>query len=64
MVSDTKPNSMAKGNWNKTKKKTKTKTNHSRKAYNLGDHYEQKLKSFLSDQVPLNLKVVKQDLPI
>ena len=41
--------SMAKGNLNKTEKnKTKT-TTYSMKAYNLGDYYQQKLKSTPQD---------------
>ena len=60
MVSDTKPNSMAKGNSNKTKKKDQNY--HSMKAYNLGDINQRNLQSPLSDQ-NINVNVVKQDLP-
>lgn len=53
MVSDTKPNSMTKGNWNKTKKENTTKTK-TTTVCKLGNHKQRKLKSPLSDQNLLN----------
>ena len=47
--------SMAKGNLNKTEK-NQDQNYHSMKAYNLGDHYQQKLKSPFSELTLWNLK--------
>ena len=46
------PKQMSKGNLNKTEKNQDQNQNqHSMKAYNLGDHFQQKIKSPLSDSM-------------